>query len=167
MVSPNLVMSDRRAPRCYGGKRLIRGPDDLHPPPISHPDTACATRSLQQGAVALSVRIQDQALMSDAERDQERERRLGLLIRRLPEGFQRMIRRLRQPSARWLRIPAGVLLIIGSIFSILPVFGLWMLPLGIVLLADDVPVLQRATDRVLEWIERRRPHWMGLAPNSR
>ncbi|WP_428532043.1 hypothetical protein [Rhodopila sp.] len=105
--------------------------------------------------------------MSDAERDQERERRLGLLIRRLPEGFQRMIRRLRQPSARWLRIPAGVLLIIGSIFSILPVFGLWMLPLGIVLLADDVPVLQRATDRVLEWIERRRPHWMGLAPNSR
>ena len=106
-------------------------------------------------------------MMSDAERGQERERRLDLLIRRLPERFQRMVRRLRQPSAKWLRIPAGVLLIIGSVFSILPIFGLWMLPLGIVLLADDVPPLQRGTDRVLEWIERRRPHWMGLAPNSR
>ncbi|WP_428492807.1 hypothetical protein [Rhodopila sp.] len=99
--------------------------------------------------------------MSDAERDQERERRLDLLIRRLPERFQHVVRWLRRPSAKWLRIPAGVLLIIGSIFSILPILGLWMLPLGIVLLADDVPMLRRVTDRVLEWIERRRPHWMG------
>ncbi len=91
-----------------------------------------------------------------------RERRIELLIRRLPERLQDFVRRLRQPSTRWMRIPAGVLLIVGGIFSILPILGLWMLPLGVVLLAEDVPLLRRATDRVLCWIEHRRPHWFGL-----
>lgn len=77
-----------------------------------------------------------------------------------------MVRRLRQPSARWLRIPAGLLLIVGGIFFILPVLGLWMLPLGIVLLAEDIPPLRRGTDRILAWIEHRRPHWMGLPSSS-
>ena len=99
--------------------------------------------------------------------DHARERRLGLLIRRLPIRLQRMVRWLREPSRRWVRIPAGVLLIIGSILSILPVFGLWMLPLGLVLLADDVPPLRRGADRVLAWIEHRRPHWMGLGPDGK
>jgi hypothetical protein len=31
-----------------------------------------------------------------------------------------------------------------------------------VLLAEDVPPVRRGTDRVLAWIEHRRPHWMGL-----
>jgi len=91
-----------------------------------------------------------------------RERRIELLIRRLPERLQDVVRRLRQPSMRWMRIPAGALLIVGGIFSILPILGLWMLPLGVVLLAEDVPLLRRATDRVLCWIEHRRPHWLGL-----
>jgi hypothetical protein len=66
---------------------------------------------------------------------------------------------LRRPSSRWARIPAGVLFVIGGVFSILPVLGLWMLPVGLVLLAEDVPPLRRLTDRCLRWIERRRPHW--------
>ncbi len=73
---------------------------------------------------------------------------------------------LRQPSARWVRIPVGVLLMAGSVLSILPVFGLWMLPLGMVLLAEDFRPFRKLTDRVLIWIEQRRPHWMGLAPSS-
>lgn len=115
----------------------------------------------------MSVRTQNKILTGAGEgaEDHDRERRLELLIRRLPPRLQDMVHRLRQPSARWLRIPAGVLLIVGSIFSILPIFGLWMLPLGIVLLAEDVPPLRRGTGRVLAWIERRRPHWMGLPPN--
>ena len=56
----------------------------------------------------------------------------------------------------------GLLLIAGGVFSILPVLGLWMLPLGLVLLAEDFPPVRRTTDAVLVWIERRRPHWMGL-----
>jgi hypothetical protein len=98
--------------------------------------------------------------------DEGRERRLELLGRQLPSRIQRTFRWLRQPSVRWLRIPAGILLIMGGFLSILPIFGLWMLPLGLVLLAEDIPPLRRATNRVLAWIEHRRPHWMVLARPS-
>ncbi len=36
-------------------------------------------------------------------------------------------------------MPVGLLLIVGGVFSILPVLGLWMLPLGLVLLSEDFP----------------------------
>jgi hypothetical protein len=96
--------------------------------------------------------------------DDAREQRLDRLIGRLPRRLQAVIRWLRKPSARWVRIPAGVLLIGGSVLSILPFFGLWMLPLGLLLLAEDIPAIQRATDRLLDWIERRRPHWFSATP---
>ena len=114
----------------------------------------------------MSVRTHDRATKRADEPAQDRERRLELLIQRLPPRVQAMVRRLRQPSARWLRIPAGLLLMLGGIFAILPILGLWMLPLGLVLLAEDVPPLRRATDRALAWIEHRRPHWMGLPRNT-
>ncbi len=101
--------------------------------------------------------------LDDHDADAARERRIGLLLNRLPERVRGGVAWLRRPQARWVRIPAGVLLILGSVLSILPVFGLWMLPLGVVLLAEDVAALQRLVDRVLEWIERRHPRWMGLA----
>lgn len=87
------------------------------------------------------------------------EQRLERLIDRLPQGVQRPVRWLRRPEARWLRIPAGVLLAAASLLSILPLFGLWMLPLGLVLLAEDVAPLRRGRDRLLAWAERRWPHW--------
>ncbi|MGA9867854.1 MAG: hypothetical protein WBQ75_15615 [Acetobacteraceae bacterium] len=108
------------------------------------------------------------AIRNDAvSNDYARERRLALLVGRLPARLQSVIRWLRRPSARWVRIPAGLLLILGSLFSILPILGLWMLPLGLVLLAEDVKPLQRGMGRVLAWIEHRRPHWMGLPPAPR
>jgi hypothetical protein len=91
---------------------------------------------------------------------ERREQRVERLIDRLPARLRSTVRWLRRPSSRWLRIPAGVLLILGSLLSILPVFGLWMLPLGLTLLAEDVPPLRRARERILDWIERRRPHWI-------
>src|SRR5690348_16168192 len=93
----------------------------------------------------------------------QRERRINQLIDRLPKSWRSAMRWLRQPPQRWLRIFTAVLLIVGSLLSILPVFGLWMLPLGLMLLAEDVPLLRRGRDRILEWIERRRPHWLQSA----
>jgi hypothetical protein len=63
------------------------------------------------------------------------------LARRFPRigGFLHWVRR---PSSRLVRIPLGILLILGGIFSILPVLGIWMLPLGLILLAVDFPPLQ-------------------------
>ena len=68
---------------------------------------------------------------------------------------------LRRPSSRWIRFPAGVLLILGSLLALLPIFGLWMLPLGLLLLAEDIPPLRRVCDRLLGWMERHRPEWFA------
>jgi hypothetical protein len=62
---------------------------------------------------------------------------------------------LRKPSSRYVRIPLAILLIFGGIFSFLPVLGLWMLPLGLLLFAQDVPLLQKPLAKMLGWIERK------------
>jgi hypothetical protein len=95
------------------------------------------------------------------------ERRLRRLLRRLPGRIQAITRWLRKPASRWARIPAGFLLIIGGCLAILPVFGLWMLPLGFMLLADDLPPLRRFRDRALDWLERRRPQWFAAAGRAK
>jgi len=64
------------------------------------------------------------------------------LERRIPEVAARMLARVRRPEARWVRIPLGILLVLGGIFSFLPVLGIWMLPLGLLLLAVDIIFLQ-------------------------
>ena len=87
------------------------------------------------------------------------ERRLDRLIDRLPGRGQTAMRWLRRPSSRLFRIPAGVLLVGGGFLGMLPLLGFWMLPLGLILLAEDIRPLQRVRDRVLDWIERRWPHW--------
>ncbi|HEV2621951.1 MAG TPA: hypothetical protein VGU65_07680 [Frateuria sp.] len=86
-------------------------------------------------------------------------RLLGRLERRLPARIALPIRWLRAPSSRWLRIPAGVLLVLGGIFSFLPLLGLWMLPLGLLLLAQDLPFLRRPTRRTMILLERRWLRW--------
>jgi hypothetical protein len=88
-----------------------------------------------------------------------REDRVERLIERLPDTLRRTICWLRRPSSCWVRIPAGFLLIAGSLLSILPFFAVWMLPLGLMLLAEDVPPLRRTRDRLIDRIERHRPYW--------
>jgi hypothetical protein len=82
---------------------------------------------------------------------------------RLPPRVARFVGWLRKPSSRLVRIPLAILLIVGGIFSILPVLGLWMLPLGLLLFAQDVPILQKPMARMLGWIERK---WMQRERNS-
>jgi hypothetical protein len=62
---------------------------------------------------------------------------------------------VRKPSSRLVRIPLAVLLIAGGILGFLPVLGLWMLPLGLLLFAQDIPMLQKPLARMLGWIERK------------
>jgi uncharacterized protein YqgC (DUF456 family) len=75
--------------------------------------------------------------------------------------MRRSIYWLRHPSSRWARLPAGVGFCIGGVFWILPVLGLWMLPVGLVLLSEDIPALRHTTDRTLDWLEGRIPHWFN------
>jgi hypothetical protein len=91
--------------------------------------------------------------------------RLERLINRLPRRISSSIRFVRQPSCRWLRIPVGLLLTVGGVLWFLPIAGLWMLPAGLALLADDVRLMRSLRSRALDWVEHHRPHW--LADGSR
>jgi hypothetical protein len=54
-----------------------------------------------------------------------------------------------------VRIPLAILLMVGGVFAFLPVLGLWMLPLGLILIAQDLPFLQGPLARALGWGERK------------
>lgn len=108
-----------------------------------------------------AIRTPDTATSPDAAAARQGEERVERLIARLPGRLQTTVRWLRRPTSLWVRLPAGVLLICGGFLSILPVFGLWMLPLGLILLAEDVPPLRRVRDRLLDYAERRRPQWFA------
>jgi hypothetical protein len=74
---------------------------------------------------------------------------------RLPPRPAKFVAWLRRPSSHYARIPLAILLVVGGIFSFLPVLGLWMLPLGLLLFAQDVPVLRKPMALMLGWIERK------------
>jgi hypothetical protein len=96
--------------------------------------------------------------------DQHLDRHLDKLQRKLPNRLSAWFRRLRAPGARWVRIPTGILLICGGFLGFLPVLGFWMLPLGVLLLSLDVPILQRPAARALDWLDRR---WTQLRDQSK
>lgn len=66
----------------------------------------------------------------------------------VPDSVGAAISWLRKPQARVVRLPLGILCIIGSFFWFLPVLGLWFLPLGLLLIAQDVPFLRRPVGRM-------------------
>lgn len=85
----------------------------------------------------------------------EIDRHFAWFEERLPVRPAKFVNWLRQPSSKWVRFPLGLLLMVGGVFSILPVLGLWMLPLGMMLVAQDVPVLEKPVAKSLGWIERK------------
>lgn len=89
------------------------------------------------------------------------ESRLDGLIAKLPRRMAAFIRWTRHPSRIWLRVPLGLLLCCGGFLAILPLFGLWMTPLGLILLAQDFGPARRALYRLVNWTAARRPRWFG------
>jgi hypothetical protein len=94
-----------------------------------------------------------------------RERRFN----RQFDALGRLIPPLRAPMSRlrrnsWLpiRLPLAILLTFGGLMWFLPVFGLWMLPAGLLLLAIDLPHLRgpvssfviRGRYNVKRWLRR-------------
>ena len=66
-----------------------------------------------------------------------------------PSYLARIIHFLREPSLRWLRASVGVLLLIGGCFWFLPILGLEMIPIGLMLIAIDVPFLRGPVARMI------------------
>jgi hypothetical protein len=96
-------------------------------------------------------------------------RQFDRLQRRIPDFAAHWLERIRRPGARLIRIPLGILLVLGGIFSFLPVLGIWMLPLGLLLLALDLVFLQgpvnsailRGTRKWTTWRRARRDKKAG------
>lgn len=82
-----------------------------------------------------------------------------ILERETPDRVCRAIRWLRDPKARPIRLPLGILLIIASFFWFLPVLGIEMLPMGLLLIAQDVPFLRRPVGRFMLWSAHK---WLAL-----
>jgi hypothetical protein len=86
--------------------------------------------------------------------------RIERIIDRLPQRCRSIIRWLRRPSSVWIRVPTGVLLTCCGLVGFLPILGFWMFPLGLALLAEDVPLFRAGRSRILDWIEHRHPQWL-------
>jgi hypothetical protein len=79
------------------------------------------------------------------------------LLERLPDGAARVARKVRAPEAAPYRIPAGVALTVGGVLGFMPILGFWMVPLGLAVLAQDVPVMRQPTARLVRAINRKLP----------
>ncbi len=87
-------------------------------------------------------------------------RELDRLERHLPDWAARLLKKARRPGAVWVRVPLAIVLVAGGFAGFLPILGFWMLPLGLALLALDVPFLRGPLARGLAFINRK------LAPQA-
>lgn len=111
------------------------------------------------------------------EGQRELDRAFEGLEEEVPDPLSRAIRWLRDPKARKIRIPLGVLFLIGGLFWFLPVVGLELIPIGLLLIAQDVPFLRKPVARATLWLEgkwralrrrwQRRTALRGRAPHGR
>lgn len=70
-------------------------------------------------------------------------------------------RELPLPRSRIARIAIGVGLVFFGILGFLPILGFWMVPLGLVVLSIDVPIVRRWRRRAEVWVLRRWAAWRG------
>ena len=97
---------------------------------------------------------------TDKDEGQERlDRAYDVLERETPDRVCRAIRWLRQPSARWVRLPLGILLVIGGFLGFLPILGVELIPVGLLLIAQDLPPLRKPVANATLWLEDR---WIDL-----
>ena len=86
---------------------------------------------------------------------------LQRLATRLPGPLRSALVWVLRPEAKWLRIPLGLVLVLGGFVGFLPILGFWMIPLGALLLAEDFPLVRKPTVRAIDaveswWMRRRR-----------
>ncbi len=76
-----------------------------------------------------------------------------------PDRVVRAIRCLRQPQSRPWRLPLGLLLVVSGFFGILPILGFEFIPIGLLLLAQDIPFLRKPVGDLMIWLEEK---WVAL-----
>ena len=82
------------------------------------------------------------------------------LERHAPRFVSRMLHWMRHPRRRKLRVGVGVAFLgLGMAGPLLPVAGVWMIPVGLLLIAEDVPRMHEPVGALHLWLERR---WLAL-----
>ena len=74
----------------------------------------------------------------------------------LPGHASRLVQKVRSPAAARYRIPVGIALTAGGVVGFLPIVGFWMVPLGLAVIAQDVPVMRPPLARLLAKINGKR-----------
>lgn len=74
---------------------------------------------------------------------------------------------IRLPRSKFRRVLLGVALLCGGMLWFLPVLGLWMFPLGIMVLSVDFHVLRRLRRRLASWWGRRKKKRPGDEPGPK
>lgn len=85
--------------------------------------------------------------------DQEAEQYIREKLDRLPPRIARAVHKLRSAQPAWLKLIAAALLMVGGFLWFLPMVGIWMLPLGLLLVADQFPATKRLLVKLLLRIE--------------
>jgi hypothetical protein len=83
------------------------------------------------------------------------ERLIDRLNDKLPDRISSIVTWLVSPSGMLIRLPLGLLFMVGGLFAFLPLLGVWMIPVGILLIAVDVPPVRRWVVRTWPKIESR------------
>jgi hypothetical protein len=73
----------------------------------------------------------------------------------IPSLVGHNLNRLREKRAIWVRVFTGVALIVAWGFVPFPLVGIWMLPVGLALLAHDIPTMRAPIARVLHFTNRK------------
>ncbi len=60
------------------------------------------------------------------------------------------------PPSKPIRVGIGILLIIGGLLGFLPILGFWMIPLGLLVLSVDIPIVRRWRRQLAVWWHRDR-----------
>jgi hypothetical protein len=58
------------------------------------------------------------------------------------------------PQSKPIRIVLGILLVACGLLGFLPVLGFWMIPLGLLVLSVDIPIVRRWRRQLAVWWHR-------------
>ena len=68
------------------------------------------------------------------------------------------------PASRLARMAIGVTLVIGGLAGFLPILGFWMVPVGLIVLSVDIPLVRRWRRQASVWLGprlRSRHPWLA------
>ena len=70
------------------------------------------------------------------------------------------------PQSKPIRIGLGILLVACGLVGFLPVVGFWMIPLGLLVLSVDIPIVRRWRRKLAVWWHRDRKNGAEASAES-